>query len=443
MILQAGKLRSSTAVSVLLFIYITVVSSESGAQRPRHQTNQLQQPSSQFPSEPTDPVPLSNDFDWKLVKEVFRHEQHNTIFSPFSVKLLLTLLHEASGENSTTRRELSRALAGSNLEKNRQVYQDFLESSTKENTDYEFNIGTQIFVDRTTANVTDAYRELVERCYKTGIVPVRFEESQKTAAKVNEWCSEITRGHLSDLVDEDSIKNAVMVIANVLFLKASWRSSFQEELSHDRPFQTTLNQWIEAPFMEQTDIYEYWDDQELQLEMLRLPYKGRHFSMIMVLPYANSSLTRVVESLTADVLLKLESKMVREEVVVVIPKYKFDFGTSLNEILQSLGISEIFSERASLPQLSGGQNSTLQVSKVLQKAGIEVNEKGTLAVVATEIQLVNKFGLDDSPTRFEANRPFLFYIKDEDSDAMLFVGKVHNPAPVKMAELKGVLKGFH
>lgn len=109
---------------------------------------------------------------------------------------------------------------------------------------------------------------------------------------------------------------------------------------------------------------------------------------------------------------------------------------------------------------------------MLQKAGIEVNEKGTLAFAATgmratstntdnllnlttnlllacandgsskstlsvsiffllEIQLVNKFGIDEMPIQFEANRPFMFYIKDQDSDAVLFVGKVENPVSME------------
>lgn len=401
----------------LLLLSRTLVSTENASQ---HKSNQIQNS--------PEPVPLSNDFDWKLVKEVFRHEQQNAIFSPFSIKLLLTLLLEASADNSTTKRELSTALAGSNVEKDRQLYREFLESSTKENSDYQFNIGTRVFVDQSIANVTVSYAQLMETCYKTVIEPVKFSDSHVTAAKVNDWCAKITQGHLTDLVEEDHIKDSAMIIANVLFLKASWRNSFQEQHNSRQPFQISEKASVEAEFMNQTDIYEYHDDPELQVELLRLPYKGRHFSMVMILPYLNKSLEDVVGTLTSENLIQLESKLQREEIVVVIPKFKFDYGTTLNDILIALGISEVFSSQAALPQLSGGTNSTLQVSRILQKAGIEVNEKGTLAFAATEIQLVNKFGIDDSPIKFEANRPFLFYIKDEDSDVLLFVGKVLNPA---------------
>lgn len=427
--MESGGQRSC---AVLLFLLASLVSSETVSQ---HQSNQIQTnlPLSQPPPPPpatpsSDPaVSLNNDFDWKLVKEVFQREQQNTIFSPFSVKLLLTLLYEAAGENSTTKRELSKALVGVNLDKSRKLYQEFLESSTKENGDYEFNIGTRVYVDDGVANVTKNYTELVEWCYKTNIERVDFDKTAETVARVNDWCANITHGHLDELVTEDHIKNSVMIIANVLFLKASWRNSFDESNTHKRQFQVNPNQSTQAEFMEQTDIYAYLDDPELQLEMVRLPYKGRLFSMYIVLPYANRTLDKVVTTLTAENLLKLEGKLLREEVVVVIPKFKFDYGATLNDALTTLGIAEVFTNQASLPQLSGGQNEALQVSKILQKAGIEVNEKGTLAFAATEIQLVNKFGIDDNPIEFIAERPFLFYIKDEDSDALLFVGKVQDP----------------
>lgn len=411
-----------TGLALLFLLALPLVSSENVSQ---HQTNQIER---QTAPPDQDPVPLGNDFDWTLAKEVFRRDQRNSIFSPFSVKLLLTLLYEAAGQNSTTKRELSQALVGVNLEKNRQVYQEFLDSSTKENKDYKFNIGTRVFLDRSLANVTDSYAELVQRCYRTEIEKVSFSNAAVTAAQVNDWCSNITHGQLGDLVTQDQIQDAAMIIANVLFLKASWRISFDEDKTRKRSFHISQNQNVEVDFMEQTDIYSCLDDPELQLQMVRLPYKGRLFSMVIVLPYPNRSLDETVDLLTNAKLLKLESNLKREEYVIVMPKFKFDHSLTLNEILPDLGISEIFTRKASLPQLSGGKESTLAVSKILQKAGIEVNEKGTLAVAATEIQLVNKFGIDDSPTEFIIDRPFLFYIKDVESDAMLFMGKVHNPA---------------
>lgn len=91
-----------------------------------------------------------------------------------------------------------------------------------------------------------------------------------------------------------------------------------------------------------------------------------------------------------------------------------------------LGIRRMFTSEASFPLLARGDHvkDRLQVSNVLQKTGIEVNEKGSTAFAATEISLVNKFGGD---VEFIADRPFLFMIEDETTGTLLFSGKVCHP----------------
>lgn len=64
----------------------------------------------------------------------------------------------------------------------------------------------------------------------------------------------------------------------------------------------------------------------------------------------------------------------------------------------------------------------LQVSNVLQKTGIEINEKGSTAFAATEVTVSIKFGLD-----FTADHPFLFMIEDETTGTLIFTGKVTRP----------------
>lgn len=93
-----------------------------------------------------------------------------------------------------------------------------------------------------------------------------------------------------------------------------------------------------------------------------------------------------------------------------------------------MGISAIFTNEASLPLLARGSHvqNRLQVSKILQKAGISVNEEGSTVFAATEVVLVNKFG-GDTRRDFIANRPFVFIIEDETTGTLLFAGKVTNP----------------
>lgn len=94
--------------------------------------------------------------------------------------------------------------------------------------------------------------------------------------------------------------------------------------------------------------------------------------------------------------------------------------------MPQLGIRQIFTLQASFPQLARGSavQDRLQVSNVLQKTGIEINEKGSTAYAATIASLVNKFG---GNVEFKADRPFLFLIEDETTGTLIFSGKVTHP----------------
>lgn len=86
----------------------------------------------------------------------------------------------------------------------------------------------------------------------------------------------------------------------------------------------------------------------------------------------------------------------------------------------------MFTLQASFPQLVRGNvvQDRLQVSNVLQRTGIEVNEKGSTAYAATVVSLVNKFG---ASLEFNADHPFLFLIEDETTSTLIFSGKITKP----------------
>uniref|UniRef100_A0A182QSD5 Serpin domain-containing protein n=1 Tax=Anopheles farauti TaxID=69004 RepID=A0A182QSD5_9DIPT len=378
-----------------------------------------------------------NEFDWNLAREVFQHENSNAVFSPFSIKLLLTLLYEAAEPGSVTQIELEKALCDRDLNRTRDFYKQFLDMSTQTSDDYVFDIGTKLFMEKSYGKIDGNYQELLEQTYRSSFDRVALNETKATVDQINRWCEKVTRGRITELVTEDLLQDTQLILANVLFLKASWKNSFPDDKTHNRTFHLADGtSTVTTEFMHQTDLYDYTVHEGLGAEVLRLPYKGRHFSMNMILPHRNVSLASVANALTPEVVQSIVELFVREEVSVLIPKFRFNYGTLLNDAIRSLGIRDVFTSNASLPLLSSTDNfakkddhkNSLQVSKILQKAGIEINEKGTLAFAATEIQLVNKFGYDGDPIEFEANRPFLFYILDEETNAILFVGKVVDPS---------------
>jgi serine protease inhibitor len=67
----------------------------------------------------------------------------------------------------------------------------------------------------------------------------------------------------------------------------------------------------------------------------------------------------------------------------------------------------------------------LYVSKVVQKAFIEVNEEGSEAAAATAGIMMTRMAVL-SP-QFRCDRPFLYMIKDNLTGLVLFAGRVADP----------------
>jgi serpin B len=69
----------------------------------------------------------------------------------------------------------------------------------------------------------------------------------------------------------------------------------------------------------------------------------------------------------------------------------------------------------------------LYIQDVIHKAFIAVTEAGTEAAAATAV-IIGITSAPLSPVYFNVDRPFIFLIRDNPTGAILFVGRVLNPA---------------
>ncbi|XP_055377023.1 serine protease inhibitor 27A-like [Condylostylus longicornis] len=379
---------------------------------------------------------IGDSFDWALLKRILaKDSSKNIIISPFSIKLVLSLLLEAAGNNTDTQKELLNVLGlndkyiddvikNQNLSK---YWNRTIEALLKKDASYDLLFGSQIFADNV-VDPTYKYRSILERFYHTGIEILPFKNSSASADTINLWSANATNGHIKKIVTEEQLKSAVMLILNAIYFKGKWKYSFDKDESFVDKFYYEATKSNNVEYITKRDYYNFMDSSNLDAKIIQIPYEGDRFQLTILLPRSKDGINELIHNINPTIYKNLEWSADDEtEVKLTIPKLNFAYETSLKDILMSMGVQEIFSDQASLALIDRGERvkGVLKVSDIYQKSGLQLDETGTIAYAETVAAIENKFGggIED----FNANRPFLFFIQDIKEKKILFAGKIVNP----------------
>lgn len=369
----------------------------------------------------------SDIFDWKLLKE-FASENKNVVFSPISLRIVLALLYQ--GSSGATEREFQNVLQFVDKASVRDQYRDVLTAlQTSEKKEYVLNMGSRIFL-RSEIEPKQKFASVAKDIFKTDIEAVDFTEANSSEA-INYWVEKLTEGKITQLVKPEELKDTIMLIANAVYFKGTWRHQFPKNDSFFGNFYLINDDdilTVTVPYMTNEEQFYYVESQNFDAKFLRLPYKGGRYSMIMILPNSKGGLPALLKRINLYNVKSLLYLMDKRTVKVTLPKFKFDFQKRLAPILQKFGMHQMFQNTASFPGIARGNSTLLRrlvVTDVIQKAGIELDETGTVAYAATAVNIGNKIG--EAEAFFEATHPFLFFIEEESTGSILFAGKLENP----------------
>ena len=177
------------------------------------------------------------------------------------------------------------------------------------------------------------------------------------------------------------------------------------------------------------DTFSYGVSRNLNVTTLELPYKGKRLSMVILLPDKANGVSALQKALTADHLKNFKKVfgMRWKTTQVYLPRFKLEDSFDLEDTLAGMGMKEAFDRvKADFSGMDGSKN--LFISKVIHKSFLELNEEGSEAAAATEVEMDEEMGLAifDS-LRFKADHPFLFFIRENETGAILFLGKFSHP----------------
>ncbi|MEI8194796.1 MAG: serpin family protein, partial [Phycisphaerae bacterium] len=232
---------------------------------------------------------------------------------------------------------------------------------------------------------------------------------------------------IKDLVGADTVAGARLVLTNAIYFKGDWDIPFKEQATTEGTFFVTAEKQVKARLMHHTEHFGFaavTPKDGPAFTALEMEYAGHNLAMLVLLP-ALGELDKLEAKLDAELIDDVVKQLGHEEVIVTLPRFKMEDSIALNKALQGVGIARAFDpERADFSGISS--KAGLYISAVLHKAFVEVNEKGTEAAAGTGVALTSH--RESPPAEFKADHPFVFIIRDKGSGAILFLGRVMDPA---------------
>lgn len=380
-----------------------------------------------------DVVEANNRFAFELYSNIDKNPDSagkNIFYSPFSISTVLALVYEGARGNTADQIQEVFHFPTDNTTR-RSEYSAVIDGLNNGNTGYTLNTANALWAEKT-SSFLPAYTSVAKSCYDADTRTLDFiHQPEQSRTTINNWVAGRTHDKIKDLLPAGSIDPSTrLVITNAIYFKGTWVKQFDKDQTQDAPFTVAPGQTVTVSMMQRTDedaVYNYTETDSMQV--LDMPYTskgGKSLSMLVVLP-KSESVDTTEASLAGTVLADLRNKLTQERVMVFFPKFKLETQYGLTENLESMGMPVAFSGDADFSGMDGKRD--LLISEVFHKAYIDVNEEGTEAAAATGAVISYCQGFDTPPPIpvFNADHPFVFFITDDDTGNILFMGRVTNP----------------
>jgi serpin B len=259
--------------------------------------------------------------------------------------------------------------------------------------------------------------------YGAGLRLLDFADAEASRQTINDWVSDQTKDRIQDLIPRGVIDQLTrLVLTNAIYFNAMWAEPFEARDTKDGTFYLLDGSPVTVPMMWNSTAYGYARGDGYQA--IELPYDGQELSMVILLP-DEGTFQAFEGSLDGDGLAAILESLRKQPIDLTMPKFKIESGFSLSGALTALGMPDAFSASADFSGMDGKRD--LFIKEVIHKAFVVVDEEGTEAAAATGA-VMGLLAMPPAPTEVTVDHPFLFLIRDVETGAILFVGRVLDPA---------------
>lgn len=364
-----------------------------------------------------------NSFGIELFKKISAEsKEDNLMLSPLSISVALAMTY--NGAEADTRAEMEEVLNlnGISKEQINKAYQHLLSTLQSLDEEVTFEIANAIYYSEK-FNIKHDFTTLNNTIYDAEIVPLDFA-SPASVETINNWVKDKTRGKITEIIKQLEPLDR-MILLNAIYFYGTWSNLFDEDSTKELLFTKTDDTRLKIPMMSKLEQLPYISNDNF--EAIKMAYGNGQFNMVVLLPEDGHSTETIKETLTNDNWQEwMNDFTLTDRVRVTMPRFKFAYETSLNEVLATLGIQKAFIPNEA--NFSGISDDELYISEIKHKTFIDVNETGTEAAAVTgAVFSTTSFRNEPPEVPFLVNKPFIFAITEKDSDVILFIGEVNHP----------------
>lgn len=240
---------------------------------------------------------------------------------------------------------------------------------------------------------------------------------------INGWINDKTNGLIEEMIDQIG-PDVVMYLINAIYFKADWTIQFDPDDTRDESFLTGTGESVDMPMMRVRDAFGYYQNSEWQV--VNLPYGSGDFSFTAFLPADRDDLSGFAGSLSRHEFDQIVSQIDEDTVNVFMPRFEIDFDyEDIMDDLEGMGLTLPFSPSgADFSRINPDED--LFISDVMHRAVIMVDEEGSEAAAVTVIE-ISRTSAGPVELSIRLDRPFLFFIRENSSNTILFMGKYAGP----------------
>lgn len=366
-----------------------------------------------------DPAESLNRFSTELYRHLAPQNSGNLFLSPYSIATVMAMAY--GGAAGETAAQMEHALHFEGQEATHPGLHFLRETLTERAAESGVELNSaQSLWPRTGLTLQPDYLTLARTLYNTELRPLDYATDAEAARKtINQWVEDKTRNRIKNLIPAGMLSPATqLVLANAIYFKGQWANRFRPEQTRPRPFHLSDGTTTNVPMMTQSGKFSLAQADSFQA--MELPYQDGALSMLILLPTHSADLSTIEQALSTETLDILDFHP--RQLILQLPRFKLETAFDLTQNLAALGMPLAFSPKADFSGITGAPD--LFIDAIVHKAFIEVNEEGTEAAAATALGM----RATSLPPQFIADRPFLFLIRENKTNTLLFIGRLANPA---------------